>query len=83
MPAQIETDIIKNEPIKKGILISKPILWTIIIVILISFVAVLIGLSVGLKQQNKPECNNPSETQKYLTCLDFTCKNFTILQGKL
>ncbi len=47
-----------------------------------SFVAVIIGLSVGLKSAYKTDCARESDTQKLEICKDLSCKNPSILQSK-
>jgi hypothetical protein len=64
------------------ITISKLVCFVIIGIVAVSFVAVVIGLSVGLKSAYKTDCTNESDTQKLEICKDLSCKNPSILQSK-
>jgi hypothetical protein len=64
------------------ITISKLVCFVIIGIVTVSFVAVIIGLSVGLKSAYKTDCAKESDTQKLEICKDLSCKNPSILQSK-
>lgn len=72
-----------SQPTKKGITISKTVGIIIITCIAVSFAAVIIGLSVGLKDAYKTDCTKQSDTQKYEICQDLSCRNISILQSEL
>ena len=61
---------------KKGITISKLVCIIIVMSVTLAFVALIIGLTLGLKK-----AYTPSEMEKYETCVDLSCKNFSILQS--
>jgi type III secretory pathway component EscS len=60
----------------KRIVISKLVFLIIVASVILTFVALIIGLTVGLKK-----AYTPSETEKYETCLDLSCKNVSLLQS--
>lgn len=61
---------------KKFIKIPKWIFIVSLVCLVLLVVALIIGLTLGLKKAYAP-----SETQKYETCVDISCNNLTILQG--
>jgi|688.fasta_scaffold2569037_2 hypothetical protein len=65
-----------NVKSSKRIVISKPVCIIIVVSIILTFSALIIGLTVGLKN-----VYTLSETEKYETCLDLSCKNFSLLQS--
>ena len=78
---QVSPESIPVSPSKTGIVIPKKILIIVVAALVLSFVAIIIGLSVGLKDAYKTECNDPSEIQKYEACVDLSCRNQTLLQS--
>ena len=60
----------------KRIVISKLVCIIIVVSVVLSLAALIIGLTVGLKK-----AYTPSETEKYETCLDLSCKNVSLLQS--
>jgi hypothetical protein len=60
---------------KNGITISKGLCVLLIFGIILTFVGLILGLTLGLK---KKECDQ-SDEQKYETCVDLSCRNSSIL----
>ena len=65
-----------------GFSVSKQVCLVIVAVVTVSFVAIIIGLSVGLKSAYKTDCFKESDTQKLEICKDLSCKNPLIIQGE-
>ena len=67
----------------KEIYVSKKLVIITTVVIVLIFIAVILGLTLGLKNAYKTECLEDSEAQKYEICRDLSCRNNTVLQSKL
>ena len=80
---EVSPDDLVSEPAKRSIKISKSVAIIIIISVIALFVAVIIGLAVGLKSAYETDCTKISENEKYETCRELSCKNSSILQGRL
>jgi hypothetical protein len=65
------------------ITISKLAGFAIISVITVSFIAVIIGLTIGLKSAYKTDCSQESDIQKLEICKDLSCRNPLILLSKI
>jgi hypothetical protein len=65
------------------ITISKLVCFIIISIITTTFIAVTIGLTIGLKSAYKTDCFQESDIQKLEICKDLSCKNPLILLSKI
>ena len=69
-----------NQSTKKDFEISRTLGIIIAIIIIACFLAVTIGLAVGLKSAYKTDCTKQSDTQKFQICQDLSCRNISILE---
>ena len=71
-----------NQSTKKDFEISRTLGIIIAIIIIACFLAVTIGLAVGLKSAYKTDCTKQSDTQKFQICQDLSCRNISILESQ-
>ena len=66
----------------KVINIPRYVLILIIALVIVSCVAVILSLTLGLEEKYNKDCNNPqSDGQKYQICKELACRTSTILEG--
>lgn len=63
---------------KKGVTVSRPVCILTIIGVLLAFIALILGLTLGLRKN----CED-SDKKSFEDFLELSCRNLTVLESKL